>query len=179
MRLDRIVIGTEPGPAGERARELMVRLYAPFNRQRDRMLHMDIASAELTKYAANAMLATRISFMNELANLAGELGVDIEQVRKGIGADPRIGHGFLYAGVGYGGSCFPKDVQALMRTAAAHGRRLQILEAVRAVNDSQKHVLVDKVVRRFGPDLRGLTFALWGLSFKPNTDDMRERRAAS
>jgi len=120
------------------------------------------------------MLATRISFMNELANLAGELGVDIEQVRKGIGADPRIGHGFLYAGVGYGGSCFPKDVQALMRTAAAHGRRLQILEAVRAVNDSQKHVLVDKVVRRFGPDLRGLTFALWGLSFKPNTDDMRE-----
>jgi len=174
MRPDRIVIGTEPGPAGAQARELMVRLYAPFNRQRDRMLHMDIASAELTKYAANAMLATRISFMNELANLAGELGVDIEQVRKGIGADPRIGHGFLYAGVGYGGSCFPKDVQALMRTAAAHGRRLQILEAVRAVNDSQKHVLVDKVVRRFGPDLRGLTFALWGLSFKPNTDDMRE-----
>jgi UDPglucose 6-dehydrogenase len=174
MRPDRIVIGTEPGPQGAQARELMVRLYAPFNRQRDRMLHMDIGSAELTKYAANAMLATRISFMNELANLAGELGVDIEQVRKGIGADPRIGHGFLYAGVGYGGSCFPKDVQALMRTAADHGRRLQILEAVRAVNDSQKHVLVDKVVRRFGPDLRGLTFALWGLSFKPNTDDMRE-----
>jgi UDPglucose 6-dehydrogenase len=174
MRPDRIVIGTEPGPAGERARELMARLYAPFNRQRDRMLHMDIASAEFTKYAANAMLATRISFMNELANLADELGVDIEQVRKGIGADPRIGYGFLYAGVGYGGSCFPKDVQALMRTAADHGRRLQILEAVRAVNDSQKNVLVDKVVRRFGADLRGLTFALWGLSFKPNTDDMRE-----
>ena len=174
MRPDRIVIGTEPGRPGQRARELMVRLYAPFNRQRDRMLHMDIASAEFTKYAANAMLATRISFMNELANLADELGVDIEQVRKGIGADPRIGYGFLYAGVGYGGSCFPKDVQALMRTAADHGRRLQILEAVRAVNDSQKHVLVDKVVRRFGSRSRGLTFALWGLSFKPNTDDMRE-----
>jgi len=174
MRPDRIVIGSEPGAAGEHARELMVRLYAPFNRQRDRMLHMDIASAEFTKYAANAMLATRISFMNELANLAGDLGVDIEQVRKGIGADPRIGYGFLYAGAGYGGSCFPKDVQALMRTAEGHGRRLQILDAVRAVNDAQKHVLVDKVTRRFGVDLRGLTFAVWGLSFKPNTDDMRE-----
>jgi len=174
MRPDRIVIGTEPGPAGERARELMVRRYAPFNRQRDRMMHMDVASAEFTKYAANAMLATRISFMDELANLADELGVDIEQVRKGIGADPRIGYRFLYPGVGYGGSCFPKDVQALMRTAADPGRRLQILEAVRAVNDSQRHVLVDKAVRRFGADLRGLTFALWGLAFKPNTDDMRE-----
>jgi UDPglucose 6-dehydrogenase len=174
MRPDRIVIGTEPGRAGERARELMGRLYAPFNRQRDRMLHMDIASAEFTKYAANAMLATRISFMNELANLAGELGVDIEQVRKGIGADPRIGYGFLYAGVGYGGSCFPKDVQALVHTAAGHGQRLRILEAVRAVNDAQKHVLVDKVVKRFGADLHDRTFALWGLSFKPHTDDMRE-----
>ena len=174
MRPDRIVIGTEPGAAGQRARELMVQLYAPFNRQRDRILHMDIASAEFTKYAANAMLATRISFMNELANLAGELGVDIEQVRKGIGADPRIGYSFLYAGVGYGGSCFPKDVQALMRTAAGHGRRLQILEAVKAVNDAQKHVLVAKVVDRFGEDLRGRSFAVWGLSFKPNTDDMRE-----
>ena len=174
MRPDRIVIGTEPGPAGERARALMGQLYAPFNRQRDRILHMDVGSAEFTKYAANAMLATRISFMNELANLAGELGVDIEQVRKGIGADPRIGYGFLYAGVGYGGSCFPKDVQALVHTAAGHGQRLRILEAVRAVNDAQKHVLVDKIVGRFGADLRDRTFALWGLSFKPNTDDMRE-----
>jgi UDPglucose 6-dehydrogenase len=135
---------------------------------------MDVRSAELTKYAANAMLATRISFMNELANLADVLGVDIEQVRKGIGADPRIGYGFLYAGVGYGGSCFPKDVQALVHTAAEHGQRLRILEAVRSVNDAQKRVLVDKVVGRFGTDLHGRTFALWGLSFKPNTDDMRE-----
>jgi UDPglucose 6-dehydrogenase len=174
MRPDRIVIGTERGLAGERARALMGELYSPFNRQRDRMLHMDVGSAELTKYAANAMLATRISFMNELANLADELGVDIEQVRKGIGADPRIGHGFLYAGAGYGGSCFPKDVQALMHTAAGHGRRLRILEAVRAVNDAQKHVLFEKVVKRFGPDLGERTFAVWGLSFKPNTDDMRE-----
>ena len=174
MRPDRIVLGTEAGASGQRARELMGQLYAPFNRQRDRMLHMDIQAAEFTKYAANAMLATRISFMNELANLAGELGVDIEQVRRGIGADPRIGYGFLYAGVGYGGSCFPKDVQALMRTAAGHGQRLQILEAVKSVNDAQKHVLVAKLLARFGADLRSLTFALWGLSFKPNTDDMRE-----
>ena len=174
MRPDRIVIGTEPGVAGERPRTVMSQLYAPFNRQRDRMLHMDVRSAELTKYAANAMLATRISFMNELANLADTLGVDIEQVRKGIGADPRIGNGFLYAGVGYGGSCFPKDVQALVHAAAEHGQRLQILEAVRSVNDAQKHVLVDKIVERLGPDLTGRKFALWGLAFKPNTDDMRE-----
>jgi UDPglucose 6-dehydrogenase len=174
MRPDRIVIGSEPGIAGERSRAVMSQLYAPFNRQRDRMLHMDVRSAELTKYAANAMLATRISFMNELANLADALGVDIEQVRKGIGADPRIGYGFLYAGVGYGGSCFPKDVQALLHTAAGHGQQLQILEAVRSVNDTQKRVLVDKIVGRFGTDLHGRTFALWGLSFKPNTDDMRE-----
>jgi len=174
MRPDRIVIGSEPGIAGERARAVMSQLYAPFNRQRDRILHMDVRSAELTKYAANAMLATRISFMNELSNLADALAVDIEQVRKGIGADPRIGYGFLYAGVGYGGSCFPKDVQALLHTAAGHGQRLQILEAVRSVNDAQKRVLVDKIVRRFGTDLHGRTFALWGLSFKPNTDDMRE-----
>jgi UDPglucose 6-dehydrogenase len=174
MRPDRIVIGSEPGAAGERPRAVMGQLYAPFNRQRDRILHMDVRSAELTKYAANAMLATRISFMNELANLADVLGVDIEQVRKGIGADPRIGYGFLYAGVGYGGSCFPKDVQALVHTAAEHGQRLRILEAVRSVNDAQKRVLVDKVVGRFGTDLHGRTFALWGLSFKPNTDDMRE-----
>jgi UDPglucose 6-dehydrogenase len=174
MRPDRIVIGSEPGVAGDRPRALMSQLYAPFNRQRDRILHMDVRSAELTKYAANAMLATRISFMNELANLADALGVDIEQVRKGIGADPRIGYGFLYAGVGYGGSCFPKDVQALVHTAAAHGQKLQILEAVRDVNEAQKRVLLDKIVRRFGTDLHGRTFALWGLSFKPNTDDMRE-----
>ena len=174
MRPDRIVVGTEPGPAGPAARELMGRLYAPCNRQRDKMLHMDVASAEFTKYAANAMLATRISFMNELANLAGELGADIELVRKGIGADPRIGYGFLYAGVGYGGSCFPKDVKALVRTAERQGRRLRILDAVQAVNDAQKHILVDKLVARFGSDLRGRSFALWGLSFKPNTDDMRE-----
>ena len=174
MRPDRIVVGTEPGSAGQRGREAMGQLYAPFNRQRDRMLHMSIEAAEFTKYAANAMLATRISFMNELANLAGELGVDIEQVRKGIGADPRIGYSFLYAGIGYGGSCFPKDVQALIRTAAGHGRRLQILEAVKSVNDAQKHVLVDKVLARFGDDLRSCTFAVWGLSFKPGTDDMRE-----
>jgi UDPglucose 6-dehydrogenase len=174
MRPDRIVIGSEPGAPGERPRAVMSQLYAPFNRQRDKMLHMDVRSAEMTKYAANAMLATRISFMNELANLADALGVDIEQVRKGIGADPRIGYGFLYAGVGYGGSCFPKDVQALVHTAGEHGQRLRILEAVRAVNDAQKRVLVDKVVNRFGSDLHGRTFALWGLSFKPNTDDMRE-----
>ncbi len=174
MRPDRIVIGTESGDAGQRARDAMTRLYAPFNRQRDRMLHMDIAAAEFTKYAANAMLATRISFMNELANLADKLGVDIEQVRRGIGADPRIGYSYLYAGVGYGGSCFPKDVQALMRMAAGHGQRLQVLEAVRAVNDAQKRVLVDKIARRFGDDLDGRTFAVWGLSFKPHTDDMRE-----
>jgi UDPglucose 6-dehydrogenase len=174
MRPERIVIGTEPGPAGQPARDAMARLYAPFNRQRDRIMHMDIGAAEFTKYAANAMLATRISFMNELANLADTLGVDIEQVRRGIGADPRIGYSFLYAGVGYGGSCFPKDVRALMRTAAEHGQRLQVLEAVRSVNDAQKHVLVDKIVRRFGKSLAGRTFAVWGLSFKPNTDDMRE-----
>jgi UDPglucose 6-dehydrogenase len=174
MRPDRIVIGTDPEDRGLRAREVMGHLYAPFNRQRDRMMYMDIRAAEFTKYAANAMLATRISFMNELANLADKVGVDIEQVRRGIGADPRIGYSFLYAGVGYGGSCFPKDVQALMHTAAEQGQRLQILEAVRAVNDAQKHVLVDKVVRRFGEELGDRTFALWGLSFKPNTDDMRE-----
>jgi len=174
MRPDRIIVGTEPGRAGQRAREVIGQLYAPFNRQRDKMMHMDVAAAEFTKYAANAMLATRISFMNELANLAGKLGVDIEQVRKGIGADPRIGYSFLYAGVGYGGSCFPKDVQALVHTAADHGQRLSILEAVRGVNDAQKHVLVNRVIERFGSDLRDRTFALWGLSFKPQTDDMRE-----
>jgi UDPglucose 6-dehydrogenase len=174
MRPDRIVIGTERGAAGQLAREVMNRLYAPFNRQRDRMIHMDVRAAEFTKYAANAMLATRISFMNELANLAEKVGVDIEQVRRGVGSDPRIGYSFLYAGLGYGGSCFPKDVQALVHTAATHGQRLQVLEAVRAVNDAQKHVLVGKIVARFGEDLRGRRFAVWGLAFKPETDDMRE-----
>ncbi|WBY02639.1 UDP-glucose/GDP-mannose dehydrogenase family protein [Ramlibacter tataouinensis] len=174
MRPDRIVVGTEPGPDGERARELLRRLYAPFNRVQDRVLLMDLKAAEMTKYAANAMLATRISFMNELANLAGEAGVDIEQVRKGIGADPRIGYSFLYPGTGYGGSCFPKDVRALIRTACVSGCHLRVLEAVEAVNEAQKHILVQKIGARFGNNLRGLLFGLWGLAFKPNTDDMRE-----
>ena len=174
QRPDRIVIGTEPGEPGERARELLQRLYAPFNRVQDRVLLMDLKAAELTKYAANAMLATRISFMNELANLAAGAGIDIEQVRKGIGADPRIGYSFLYAGTGYGGSCFPKDVRALIRTASVHGCHLRVLEAVEAVNEAQKHILVQKIAARFGSNLRGLQFGLWGLAFKPNTDDMRE-----
>jgi UDPglucose 6-dehydrogenase len=135
---------------------------------------MDVRSAEFTKYAANAMLATRISFMNELANLADKVGADIEAVRHGIGSDPRIGHSFLYAGCGYGGSCFPKDVQALERTARDYDQELLILRAVEAVNDNQKHVLGKKIVARFGRDLSGKHFALWGLAFKPNTDDMRE-----
>jgi UDPglucose 6-dehydrogenase len=135
---------------------------------------MDVRSAEFTKYAANAMLATRISFMNELANLADQVGADIEAVRHGIGSDPRIGYSFLYAGCGYGGSCFPKDVQALERTARDFGQDLLILRAVEAVNNKQKHVLGNKIVARFGEDLRGKHFALWGLAFKPNTDDMRE-----
>ena len=174
MRPDRIVIGTEPGPTGERARELLQRLYAPFNRVQERMLTMDVKAAELTKYASNAMLATRISFMNELANLASEVGLDIDQVRKGMGSDGRIGYSFLYAGTGYGGSCFPKDVRALIRTASSHGRHLRVLEAVEAVNEAQKHVLVQKIGARFGSNLRGLLFGLWGLAFKPHTDDMRE-----
>jgi len=152
----------------------MKSLYAPFVRNHDRIFFMDVRSAELTKYAANAMLATRISFMNELANLAEKLGADIEHVRQGIGSDPRIGYHFLYPGVGYGGSCFPKDVQALQRTAAEYGQRLDILNAVEAVNYAQKSVLTEKIISRFGEDLRGRNFALWGLAFKPNTDDMRE-----
>jgi UDPglucose 6-dehydrogenase len=174
MRPERIIIGTEPGPLGANARDLLDQIYRPFNRNHDRALHMDVKAAEFTKYAANAMLATRISFMNELANLADRVGVDIEQVRKGIGSDPRIGYSFLYAGTGYGGSCFPKDVQALIRTAAASGQRLRVLEAVEAVNTAQKNVLVDKITTCFGGDLKGATFAIWGLAFKPNTDDMRE-----
>lgn len=174
MRPDRIVIGTENTPAGMRAKEQMRRLYAPFNRHHERTYYMDVKSAELTKYAANAMLATRISFMNELANLADLVGADIESVRQGIGSDSRIGFGFLYPGTGYGGSCFPKDVSALSKTAKEHGRDLKILDAVEAVNELQKYILVQKIEKRFGKDLKGMRFALWGLAFKPNTDDMRE-----
>jgi UDPglucose 6-dehydrogenase len=170
MRPDRIVVGSDD----ERAMLVMRNLYAPFQRSHERVIAMDVRSAELTKYAANAMLATRISFMNELANLAERLGADIECVRRGIGADPRIGYHFLYPGVGYGGSCFPKDVQALMRTADEAGMNLLILDAVERANAAQKQVLPAKIVKRFGADLKGLNFALWGLAFKPNTDDMRE-----
>jgi UDPglucose 6-dehydrogenase len=170
MRPDRVIIGG----SDERALLLMRALYAPFIRNRDRLLVMDRRSAEFTKYAANSMLATRISFMNELALLAERVGVDIELVRQGVGSDPRIGTQFLYPGAGYGGSCFPKDVKALVRTAVEQGIALQVLGAVEAANERQKLVLVDKVVRRFGEDLRGRQFALWGLAFKPDTDDMRE-----
>lgn len=167
---DRIVIGADD----PRAIALMRQLYAPFQRNHERLMVMDIRSAELTKYAANAMLATRISFMNELANLAETLGADIEKVRMGIGSDSRIGYSFLYAGCGYGGSCFPKDVKALIQTAAQHGHSLEVLQAVESANDQQKHVLVNKVCRLLGENLAGRTLAVWGLAFKPNTDDMRE-----
>jgi UDPglucose 6-dehydrogenase len=170
MRPDRIVLGAED----ERAILLMRALYTPFMRNHDRLMVMDVASAEFTKYAANAMLATRISFMNELALLAERVGADIEHVRKGIGSDPRIGTHFLYPGTGYGGSCFPKDVKALMYTGRENGVELGVLKAVEDANERQKSVLVDKIVRRFGADLSGRTFAIWGLAFKPNTDDMRD-----
>ncbi len=170
MRPDRIVIGADD----ERAVLLMRSLYTPFMRNHDRMQVMDLKSAEFTKYAANAMLATRISFMNELALLAERVRADIEAVRKGIGTDPRIGTHFLYPGTGYGGSCFPKDVKALIHTGRENGMDLTILQAVEDVNERQKQVLVNKIVARFGDDLAGRTFALWGLAFKPNTDDMRE-----
>lgn len=170
MRPDRIVIGTDDG----RALEILRTIYAPFQRNHERLIAMDVRSAELTKYAANAMLATRISFMNELALLAEKLGADIEHVRQGIGSDPRIGYHFLYPGVGYGGSCFPKDVQALQRTAQEHGVTLRVVNAVEQANEHQKQVLLGKIKRRFGDDLSGRRFALWGLAFKPNTDDMRE-----
>ena len=170
MRPDRIIVGADD----EQAIVLMRALYAPFSRNRDKVYVMDVRSAELTKYAANAMLATRISFMNELALLAEKMDADIEQVRQGIGSDPRIGTHFLYAGCGYGGSCFPKDVKALIQTAAGEGQQLRVLQAVEDANDAQKLVLIDKVTRRFGHDLAGKHFALWGLAFKPNTDDMRE-----
>jgi UDPglucose 6-dehydrogenase len=170
MRPDRIVVGADD----DRAIHLMRALYAPFQRNRDKLVVMDVRSAELTKYAANAMLATRISFMNELALLADRMGADIEMVRQGIGSDPRIGYHFLYAGCGYGGSCFPKDVKALIRTARDEGQELKVLQAVEDANDAQKLVLVEKIVAKFGEDLSGRRFALWGLAFKPNTDDMRE-----
>lgn len=170
MRPDRIVIGS----SDDRAVQLMRQLYAPINRNHDRLMVMDTRSAELTKYAANAMLATRISFMNELANLAEKLGANIENVRLGIGSDPRIGYHFLYAGCGYGGSCFPKDIQALQHTAGEYGMQMTIVDAVEKVNRTQKQRILDKVRMRFGEHLDGKTFAVWGLSFKPNTDDMRE-----
>ncbi len=170
MKPDRIVIGSDD----DRATLLMRAVYSPFMRNSDRLVVMDVRSAEFTKYAANAMLATRISFMNELAHLADAVGADIEWVRKGIGTDPRIGTHFLYPGTGYGGSCFPKDVKALIRTARDNGVTLRVLDAVEAANDAQKQVLVQRVVQRFGEDLAGCTFAVWGLAFKPNTDDMRE-----
>jgi UDPglucose 6-dehydrogenase len=170
MKPDRIIIGTD----NPRTTELLRALYAPFNRNHDRLIAMDIRSAELTKYAANAILATKISFMNELSNLAERLGADIEQVRHGIGADRRIGYDFIYPGCGYGGSCFPKDVSALERTAKEVGYNAQLLTAVEAVNYRQKRVLFEKIMRHYDGDVKGKTFALWGLSFKPNTDDMRE-----
>ncbi|CAI8840890.1 MULTISPECIES: UDP-glucose dehydrogenase family protein [Burkholderia] len=174
MRPDRIIIGVDDDETGTVAREKMKKLYAPFNRNHERTIYMDVRSAEFAKYAANAMLATRISFMNEMSNLADKVGADIEAVRRGIGSDPRIGYHFLYAGVGYGGSCFPKDVQALIRTAGENGQPLRILEAVEAANSAQKDVLIGKIEQRFGADLSGREFAVWGLAFKPNTDDMRE-----
>ena len=170
MRPDRIVIGAEDPDAIAAMREL----YGPFQRNHERLQVMDIRSAELTKYAANAMLATRISFMNELALLAEKLGADIEHVRIGIGSDPRIGYHFLYPGAGYGGSCFPKDVAALIRTAQENGVDLKVVRAVEDANERQKGVIAEKIVRRFGESLAGRRFALWGLAFKPNTDDMRE-----
>lgn len=169
MKPDRVVIGTD----STRAAELLRTLYEPFTRNHDRMIVMDVRSAELTKYAANAMLATKISFMNELANLAERFGADIESVRVGLGSDPRIGYAFIYPGAGYGGSCFPKDVQALQRSAQDVGYDASILAAVESVNNRQKQVLFDKMKAHFG-NLRGKTVAIWGLAFKPNTDDMRE-----
>jgi UDPglucose 6-dehydrogenase len=170
MRPDRVVVGAED----ERAIAMLRQLYAPFQRNHDRIIMMSVRSAELTKYAANAMLATRISFMNEVANLAEAIGADVEDVRRGIGADPRIGYQFLYPGAGYGGSCFPKDVRALQRTASEAGRELRVVAAVESVNEAQKHVVAAKIKRRFGDRLNGKCFAIWGLAFKANTDDMRE-----
>lgn len=173
MKPDRVVVGVDT----ERAKELMTQLYKPMLLNNFRVLFMDIASAEMTKYAANAMLATRISFMNEIANLCERVGANVTSVRLGIGSDARIGSKFLYAGCGYGGSCFPKDVKALIHTAQAHGQHLQILESVERVNEAQKHLLVQKFKAYYGDDIRGRKVAVWGLSFKPGTDDMREAPA--
>ncbi|XVO78808.1 UDP-glucose dehydrogenase family protein [Pseudomonas chlororaphis] len=170
MRPDRIIVGC----AHDKPRQQLSELYAPFNHNRDRLMFMDNRSAELVKYAANAMLATRISFMNEMANLAERLDVDISAVRKGIGADPRIGYHFIYPGAGFGGSCFPKDLKALIHTAESHGLEPHMLKTVRDVNEQQRHVLFRKLKAHLGDDLRGKVIALWGLAFKPNTDDMRE-----
>ncbi|MDR3444393.1 MULTISPECIES: UDP-glucose/GDP-mannose dehydrogenase family protein [unclassified Dyella] len=170
MKPDRIIVGAND----ERGIRMMKSLYAPFQRNHDKVVIMDVRSAELTKYAANAMLATRISFMNELALLAEKLGADIELVRHGIGSDPRIGYHFLYAGCGYGGSCFPKDVKALIKSGEEAGQHLRVLHAVEQANDAQKRVLTSKICKRFGNDLTGRHFAIWGLAFKPNTDDMRD-----
>jgi UDPglucose 6-dehydrogenase len=174
LRPDRIVIGVDD----ERAEKIMQRLYKPFQLSGEKIIYMDIPSAEMTKYAANAMLATKISFMNDIANLCEKVGADANMVRKGIGSDPRIGNKFIYPGVGYGGSCFPKDVKAIIKTARQYGYELKVLQAVEDVNDAQKFVLANKVKEHFGEDLSGKTFAMWGLSFKPNTDDMREAPAA-
>lgn len=170
MKPDRIIIGS----SNENSTRVLNQLYAPFNRNHDRILYMDARSAELTKYAANVMLATRISLMNEFANLADRLGADIEDVRRGIGSDPRIGFNFIYPGAGYGGSCFPKDVRALLHTATANGYDAQIVRGVERVNERQKQVLMEKILHHFGGSVTGRTFAIWGLAFKPNTDDMRE-----
>src|SRR3954464_7166816 len=170
MRPDRIIIGADDA----RAVAMLRSLYAPFQRNRERIIVMSVRSAELTKYAANAMLATRISFMNEVANLAEAIGADIEEVRRGIGSDPRIGYQFLYAGAGFGGSCFPKDVKALQRTASDAGRPLRLVAAVEDVNEAQKHVLSEKIKKKFGGKIEGKCIAVWGLAFKANTDDMRE-----
>jgi UDPglucose 6-dehydrogenase len=173
LKPDRIVIGVED----ERAESIMKRLYKPFQLNGDRMIFMDIPSAEMTKYAANAMLATKISFMNDIANLCERVGANASMVRKGIGSDPRIGSKFIYPGVGYGGSCFPKDVKAIINTAKNFGYELKVLQAVEEVNEKQKQVIVEKLVSHFGKDLQRKTFAIWGLSFKPNTDDLREAPA--
>ena len=170
MRPDRVVVGVD----SDRARDLLTRLYKPILLNNFRVLFMDITSAEMTKYAANAMLATRISFMNEVANLCDAVGANVSMVRRGIGSDARIGSKFLYAGCGYGGSCFPKDVQAFIRTAHEHGCPMRVLEAVEAVNEAQKHILFDKFERFFSGDIRGRRVAVWGLAFKPETDDMRQ-----
>jgi UDPglucose 6-dehydrogenase len=174
LKPDRIVIGVDD----IRAEEIMKRLYKPFQLSGERIIYMDIPSAEMTKYAANAMLATKISFMNDIANLCELVGADASMVRKGIGSDPRIGNKFIYPGVGYGGSCFPKDVKAIVKTGKQYGYELKVLQAVEEVNDYQKYVLSNKVKSHFGNDLSGMTFAIWGLSFKPNTDDMREAPAS-